>query len=224
MRLLSFLEALTKTGKELTFSFEDAHEENRGWVTYRLTAFLDGREAGVMQISWIPERNWKKYYPTIFNFLAQQKGWSLFEEDPTADYRRMSFPELIRFVSRVNSYVGHYAAPEKYDSREQLLTYLGTIEARLKKTYEKEVAFFKMFWIDKPMVEYVRTPEDLRGQGIASALYSQAPLELRRLGFTRLYRGLTNDHSTPIWKKFIGTGRAKHDPDGDRYYITEGRR
>lgn len=77
---------------------------------------------------------------------------------------------------------------------------------RIHHRFGEEYAHFRVYFCDRPLVDYVWVEPQWRGRGVAGILYRQAASILAAHYGLRLYRGMTNHESAAIWEHFAAAG------------------
>jgi hypothetical protein len=197
----------------LTFkrALDTEGDKNRGWRVDRLDAFLHGQEVGYLKMSYIPSDRFRRYYPTIFNYMDQILGKHVLPYDRrTALYVELFAPELKKLLW----YSQHgWSSTEPEGTRVELLRMATQrerelLEGRLGKSFKQ----FKAFHVNKPIVDYINV--DVRRQGIGTALYFEGArwMSERRM---KLYRsGIQTDEAKMAWNKFTQDGNTGEDRRG----------
>lgn len=220
MRYLDvLLEYKTKDGRDITFEVieDEEGDNNRGWQIDRINAFVDGKPAGYLKLSYIPHKRFNRYYPSIFNWMAQIQGkgilpyrkkdkhWSTFTPDEKRDL--------------IKKLIGYYRYHSKEDeeklelfSDDELNSQIAELEKKAMKSYGKEFKGFQQYFVDKPYEDYIRVfsrpgeevnPRDRESnvvsdanytrQGIATALYFKAVAYLAKKGMRMRLSQLRSD-------------------------------
>lgn len=183
----------TKSGEPIWMSFQQNIRPRKDdpWVLHQVNAFLpsETETVGYLVISYIPKAKWLKRYPTIWHYANLSRG--MVTVNPKAPPQ-----EIWREVGR---YRGNFWSS-------------GNMEADLRRwsaLLRKEMAEAMEFHVDKPMVDFIRVREDLRGQGIGRALYLFGARELAKMGFPLYASGIQSDEAKLSWKKFEEQGLVK---------------
>lgn len=206
MRIIEILGE--KVNPNVTFEYqENTEHENRGWVIDKITAFLDGKQAGYLKIENIPRKNFEHYYPSILNYLKEIKGLCVLPYG----YETKRVDEIPILELRKNVV---YAAMSGYDyvsgeeqkrlsdlTWDQVMEFYKKLEHDMKKKHGTEFRHFETYHVDKPFVSYIHVNDDMRRQGIGTALY-RAGYEWMKSRGLRFYASRTqSDLAQAAWKK-----------------------
>lgn len=167
----------TKDGRNITFTFEQNTEnENRGFVVHKILAFVEGKEAGYLKISYI-DKNENKRFNSTFLHWEQNFGGSLFGIEGDS-IRSNTYLEKERANNSDAKYyfldsiegkqtLFYTLSSRKYDSDYTLTDILNLNESNLDELIEIETAilekrskkdfdFHNKFHVNKPLVDYIR--------------------------------------------------------------------
>lgn len=192
----------TRHGQPIEMRWEeDILDENRGWITHRMQALIDGQEAGYLKTSYIPSCNVARYYPDITHYLAQIRGeWSLVSEDPIERLIAMSYKvELWRNVLKREDVL----TMSLQERAERSITYM----QKLEEEYGEDFNDFLNYYVDKPYVDYINVEIEFQRRGIGLALYESTAYKLAEKGL-RLYGStLQSDPAKAAWERMTKTPR-----------------
>lgn len=246
MRLYELQDPYTKTGQKVNFKIsQDSDPATKpAWRVDEISAFIDGERVGYIKLSWIPEERFKEIYPSIINWASEERGYHFMKEGerwPEASPQRKA--EILNSVldrmrikisskSKIGKEINDFR--EKYykgwmtdvpkDIPEDISTkYLKALEKMaLKSKVGEEFQRFKEFFVDKPIVDYIRvfdpmdtkgTGKDYRRQGIGRLLYRKAGEYLDSLGLKLHASGLQSDEAKAAWADLERRGLVE---PGDR--------
>jgi len=155
---------------DIEFHYQDDTEKvNRGWIVDKVTAKLNDTEIGYLKISYISSENFSKFYRDILDYINNIKGWCLSERDGDV----MEYVKSILRHADMNTSNQMYR--DKYDSnkytKEWAKNKLDELIKVLSKKYKAEFEEFKNYFIDKPLVDYIKVETKYRGMGIGYGLY-----------------------------------------------------
>lgn len=247
MRLFELENPQTKTGKTVEFRIEKDSDiaVKPAWRVDKITALVEGEEAGYIKLSWIPEEKFRKQYPSIFNWLSEERGIHFLKEgenwQDASPERKVdilnSILNRLRLKISNRSKVGQEINDlrEKYNKgwytdlpkdipEETSARLLKALErATLKdKRWGPEFQKFKDFFIDKPIVDYIRVYDqkdpkgpgrDYRRMGIGRLLYRRAGEYLKDMGLKLHASGLQSDEAKAAWADLERRGLVE---PGDR--------
>lgn len=210
----------TKSGLPITFTtVPDSEKENRGWQVDKITAFVDGVEAGYLKISYIPQANLARFYPSILNYMTQIQGSSLMPyEKKRLPWQDLTLEEKRSLIARLRWERLHRENLEELartlpdDAIDPLIE---TLVAKLEQS-DKGKSFddFKAFHIDKPLVDYIRvydensspTGKSFQRDHIGLALYQEGAAYLATQGLHLWASGIQSDDAQHAWAKMETLG------------------
>lgn len=147
----------TKEGRPITFQVTPFSESNdrRGWVVHKIDAFVDNKEAGYIKLSYIPREKWDQIY--------QGNIWK---------FRKIA----------LGNYDVSDELVEKNDDAEIKMDHglrygWSNSEYWLESEKEKasnEMKLYELYFVDKPIVDFISTQEEFRRQRIAYNLHMYA--------------------------------------------------
>jgi len=180
----------TKEGLPIKFKVyeqdpQDSKGLNLGWVVHRVEAWVDDMEVGYLKISYIPQSYADKWFPTLWHYLKNHKG-----------YRNIKDPDDLDSVYRGVS-ISRYSAkdpesvevPEKKVRDKQLRMFLKTSPEA--EDYKSTM----LYLVDHPFVDYINV--EFKGQGIGTALYKYGA------------RWLAKTKGLPLYASSLQTEEAK---------------
>ena len=247
MRLFEF-EYKTKSGKDITFtvSEDDEGDDNRGWIAHRIDAFIDGKPAGYIRTTYVDSERFKEWYPSLLHFMAHIQGKGLpggtsnKAKTPLEEMDDATLNQIMRELYKEgyswtrNNFKEVYGDYKEMD-RPTLLKTLKTILAKDPEFKDKRKAFndFKKYFVDKPIVDYIKVYDserfmgrsdhpdkgetDFRGQGISTSLYRKMAEFLKSKGL-RLYASkMQSPEAKLAWKGLERRGWVK--TEGGRRYL-----
>lgn len=206
----------TKTGLPLDFSvnYDSEQNKNRGWVVDEYSASIKGSKVGYLKASYISKERFDEHYPGpfgMFYWLDKIRGWSLglrgrFDSEPQAlDVTSEEFWKS--FVTYAD--VWEYRNKPMPDIKERMKAI-----RKVMRKYQKEFQQFYDFHVDKPLVDFIRTRNDVeweskewgdqerkdwRRNGISLALYEYAGRELGARGMVLYASSLQQPEAAAAW-------------------------
>lgn len=190
----------TKSGDEITFKVKENSEQiNRGWVVHKITAFVNGEEAGFIKVSYIPSENMEKVFPTLWDYLGGLRGYYEYK-----DLHSKSLHDQITSLLRY-SYDRHPLDDMTDDQLEELRDEL---LHNAHRKFGREFEAFKDFHQDKPLVDFIEVHEDKKRQRVGTGLYIAAAQWLAKKGMKLYASGLQSNDAAAAWA-FL----RKHLPD-----------
>jgi GNAT superfamily N-acetyltransferase len=184
----------TKQKQPITFKMQpDSEPPNRGWVVDKLTAYVDGQEAGYLKMSYIPKENISKYYPNgVIDFLSEIEGKSSlwkFNEKP--------------LIKQVDALIGvdswHRPNDLEQKSEEELLQMKQELLVQINEKYNKRFKEFLKFKVDKPIVDYIDVDESQQRNRIGTALYIAGAQWLAKKGLKLYASTLQSNKAEGAW-------------------------
>lgn len=200
--------------------------DNSAWQVDKITAFVEGVEAGYLKISYIPKARFYAHFPSLFNWM-DHRGKLIFPRDQQqTPWQSLAYADKQSLFKALRQYMFPFGGPEMPDSEDGLNTEL----ARLEKSYAagevgEQYRSFKAFHLDKPMVDYIRVhdgtyedhPTNFQRQGIGLALYQQGALYAHARGFSLWASGIQSEDAKRVWKKMTAMGWTRKV--GDRCHL-----
>lgn len=236
MRWFDLYEHDTKDGRHIEVKrVEDSEgDNNRGWQIDELQAFVDGQEAGYLKLSYIPEERFAAHYPAgVFDFVHQIKGHIIFEYAGESraersikhDFKTMTDDELRKFISTASWSFMHVSYGEMSGregeleamSRKELMAKILELKKVVTKRFGKEFEEFKSYFINKPLVDFIRVKDQFLRQGIATALYIEGAKWMAEKGMVVHASGLQQPEAAAAWAKMASLGWVKDA--GKRRYL-----
>ena len=179
----------TKGGRKIRLSVEENVTDlglNKGWILHKITAIVDGEEAGYIKISYIPSDRLVSHYPSVWHFMGL-RGWSEFDPKYSKFISGTALDDRRAMLKAIRRRQGDYNV--KLEDIPMSLDVVNSEIDKRAKRYFKKFEKFKQFHVDKPLVDYIYVEETWRRKGVALALYKFAARWLAtRFGqsFTRL--------------------------------------
>lgn len=221
MKISEILEATTKYGDEITFKrIEDSEgDNNRGWQVDRLDAYVNGKRVGHLKMSYIPKERYERYYPTILNFISSISGHVILPYKKThLHYSELSDDELRETIR--NGYHIFDRRRLEYDyssnsysingvqlndmTRPQLLAHVEEIIdlANENFNHNRPMGFkwFKKYYVNKPIVDFIKVDDEFQRQGIGFALYKEGSNWMREKGMKLYASSIQSDDAKAAWK------------------------
>lgn len=169
----------TKKNQEIDIELiEDSEgDNNRGWIVHKFIAYIDEKEAGYLKISYIPEERFKRWYPSIFNYLSQIEGSPIIPYKLRGkDWRKYDTTNLIDVYKNVNWMIFHndMSVQKIKFNRKQLIQKINSLEHKVEEEKGKEFNDFRNYFVDKPLVDYINVEQNYQRQRIAISLYLTA--------------------------------------------------
>ena len=140
----------TKDGRPITFVVHPFAEksDDRGWVYHHIDAYVGGEKAGYIKLSYISKENWEKIFKTPWDFAEHCLGKRWLPK-PYDDEQAMQEALNKQYVSSYNL-------------------------QSMKPDIIKEMRSWYLYYVDKPIVDFVSTSDKFRRQHIADALHKYA--------------------------------------------------
>lgn len=160
----------TKERKPITFQefpFSET-KDKRGWICHDIKAFVDGEEAGYIKMSYIPKEKWEEiYHGNIWIFRKFAMG----HYDVSENFLNATDEEIAK--DHFEKYYGYATEihPEDTENNKKQAQYW--VENEREKA-EREYKLYYLYFVDKPLVDFIRTNEKFRRQRIAYTLHQYA--------------------------------------------------
>jgi hypothetical protein len=228
----------TKTGLPLDFSviYDSEGNKNRGWQVDEYTASIKGSKVGYLKVAYIPRKRFEEHFPNLFFWLDKIKGWSLglrtryeADEPDTLDLKSEEFWK--RFVTYADLWEYRNGPIPDLKIRMQAIK-------KVEKKYKKEFQQFIDFHVDKPLVDFIRTRNDVqweskewgdqerkdwRRNGISLALYEYAARDLGKRGLVLYASSIQRPEAAAAWEQMKKLGypiKSKMGPYGKmRFFL-----
>lgn len=208
----------TRDGTPLKFVYSvNVEVANRGFMVDDLSAYVDDTKVGYIRIENVPSASLVDFQPTVFNYLSQIGGqnllpWGSYHEHP----QNLDREGLNRFAKNIAYYLRPANAVPTFDEYGSLEAWLRA-EVYSSAWYKRGVKAFSEFkarHVDRPIVSYVNTTENLlrglvgnhNGKGIGLALYQAAAMELERSGLQLHKCETISDRAKFLWSRFEDAG------------------
>lgn len=239
-------EFLTKENEPIEFKIHEVSPSvkdnlNRGWIVHLIEAFVDGKEAGYIKISYIPDEVFDKEYPTVVQYLEKIRGNSLrlpkehrLARDPSGPWEYVS-DKLDSFPLWVQVYaldlldwpydLSNDKEKLKATPESELVKIKKNLIKTLEKRHKKEFADFKKFHKGKPLVDYIRVEPEFQRKRIGAALYEKAARWLAKRGLKLYASGLQSKQAQAAWdwmrkEKARNIGTERHSKDKERTFLS----
>jgi len=213
----------TKTNQNITFKLEKDIEgnKNRGWIVHKITAFVNGEEAGYIKVMYIPKERFKEYYPNVINYISQITGYHpLPSKKEHLPWQKLSTEELRKLVQSTYFIFlrKDFSTDEiKKLSRKKLEEMTKYIISILEDRYNKKFEEFKNYEVDKPKIDYIYVDKKFRRRRIGLMLYLKMAKWLKKQGLKLYASNLQSDDAKAIWNYLEKNYNVKKD--GDRRYL-----
>lgn len=183
-------------------------DDNRGWITDRVRAYLDGKQVGYAKVAYIPSDRFERYYPGILNYITQISGnsvlphkykstpWQQIPPEELAD--SIYFMALHAGMGWTESNQLSRTAKEAGPQRIQIV--VAELEQRLIKEKGNLFKQFKKYYVDKPVIDFLHVDEEYRNQGIGTGLFDAAARWMRHRGLPLYATSGQKGYTEQIWK------------------------
>ena len=242
--LISEVEYKTKDERTLNFKFQENVENTggKGFVAHKLDAYFEpqseafssGKHVGYIKVIYIPSENVDKYYPSIFHYIDRAKGWQLLDyksfSEPGEYPGHEEFAKKAHNRARSNPYkrVKDFPEYKEYenvtDKRWEELA--GYYRGEIRKTFKDDFERYLSYYVDKPVVDYIKVKKQFRRNGIGFNLYKKMAKVLGDKGMVLYASGTQSEYAEKAWKKLKDVLPVKSKtvklPSGDsesRYFI-----
>jgi len=168
----------TKDGRPITFKelpFNEANDK-RGWVVHKIEAYVNGEYAGYINLSYIPKEKWNDIYKgNIWRFRDLALGHS-----DVPDELLNASDEAI-----AKDHADKYGFSSKYWMESE------------KEKATQEYKMYELYFVDKPIVDFIRTEEKFQRQRVSYALHQYAN------------EWLKNNFGLHLWLSYCRTDNGK---------------
>lgn len=207
MRLQDICE---KMNPNVTFKYTDDIEgdRNRGWTVDQIDAYLNGEKVGYLKLSYIPHERFKRYYPGILNWLSQIGGHHTLPYDykdspwqgiPTNELRKSIFS--LAQTCRIDWNTCNKLSTEAKTMNDiEIRNLVRELENKLWEDKGWQFRRFKQYYVDKPIVDYIRVEEPYKRQGIGTALYRAGHEWMKSKGMKMYASSTQSDEAKATWK------------------------
>ena len=207
IQLLLEEEFKTKTGNKITFNVSEDSEKDMkyistnlpispsAWIVHKIDALVDNKPVGHLNISYIPKERFDEQYASIFDFISGEgQAWAKdFYNMPQEDRLKEMSKGLGGWPGLSKEEIGKLSSDEK-DKLEKKYTKIAYVK------YKKRFDDFKEFHVDKPLVDYIRVPDDMRRNRIGVALYEFGARWLAKKGFKLHASGIQSNEAKASWE------------------------
>lgn len=202
-------EYLTKSGRPIDITKGESILDRRGWRVIKFNATVDGKKAGYLNVSYIPEAYFSIHYPTILHYLGTIEGRHYVDDLSTPQGVRAAMPRVLGFSEGQE-------APDLTDRKLKNL-----VLKRYGESYQK----FQDYHRDKPQVDFVHVdPENnlqgdpgWRRQGVGSALYEFVARWLSAEGLALWSSSTQTQEAKATWASLLDRGYPVQRLDGRLY-------
>lgn len=224
----------TKDGIELNFEYEKnvAERTNKGFIVNKLKTFIHSRQVGYLKIAYVPSEDVDYYFPTIFHFMDQVKGWHLLEHEDDFNSPKV-YPGDEEFakeahnrrgIQKVDDFPDWREYDEVSDERwEELADYY---KKEIRETFNDQFQKYLDYYVDKPYVDYSSVDEDYRRRRIGFNMYKKMAKMLGEKGMVLYSSTIQTDEAQAVWEKLKEVLPVKKTVDESfvgeevvRYYI-----
>lgn len=225
-------EFFTKEKQPIDFEIHEQSPDrgdrtNRGWVVHKIEARIDGKTAGYIKISYIPDKNFREEFPGIVQYVDKIIGAPFW---PGKKYKHISSDPLQRsndfndypLIAQVYGLLGQsssfidllYEELENL-SEQELLELKKKYLNLLWKEYGEKFKEFEDYHVNKPLVDYIRVYPEFQRQRIGVALYEKAAKWLAGKGMRLYASGIQSTEAQKAWEwlkrnKGANIGTEKH--------------
>lgn len=157
----------TKNGKPITFEVQAFSEtiDRRGWIVHKITALVDGKKAGYIKVSYIPRERWNNIYKNNvwkFRYIAMGN----FDVPDNLIEKNDDTAIAIDHAKRYHAFIE--------ETEEDILKRGSWWMEREKKRAMREMKLYELYFVDKPVVDFIGTEEEFQRQRVAYNLHMYA--------------------------------------------------
>jgi hypothetical protein len=198
------------------------------------TASIKGSKVGYIKVSYIPRKRFEEHYPNLFFWLDKIRGWSLGLRSGYGADDLETLGKSEEFWKRLVTYAGLWEyrngpVPDLKIRMQEI--------RKVERKYEKEFQQFIDFHVDKPLVDFIRTRNDVewksedwgdknrsdwRRNGISLALYEYAARDLGKRGLVLYASSLQQPEAAAAWEQMKKLGypvKSEVGPYGVRFFL-----
>jgi GNAT superfamily N-acetyltransferase len=236
IKLLVEQEFQTKLGNPIEFKIyersPDSDRMDRGWALHKIEAYVGGKEAGYIKISYIPRANFEKEYASIIQYVDKITGTGF---GIPKIYRRggeyvSDYFDQLPLEVQVKAldvewpyYFDRNKKPEEHTEKE-LLNLKRKFFERIEKKYGAQFRDFESYMVDKPIVDYINVEKPFQRQRIGAALYEYAARWLAKKGYKLYASGLQTPKAKASWQWMKKDKGSQIGSEKDMWYGDEKKR
>lgn len=199
--------------------------ENRGIVVDAVSAFIGSSKVGYLKIELFPESSLQKYFPSgVLNYMSHFSGHMVLPyEQESTDIKTADLSTLQHVLKYLERNGITPARDFVLDDPKEFAPWFSKtiLKGRWLAGHQKRYKEFLDFRLGKAFVAYSNTERPnhdfseptYSGNGIGTALYLAAALEIDRQGMRLRGSGLQSDSAQAIWQSFRNKGIVEMDED-----------
>jgi len=180
VKKISAIQYQTKDGRPITFKEIPFKEDTdqRGWVVHDIEAFINGELAGYIKCSYIPKEKWDNIYKNnIWKFRRVALG-------------NYDIPDELIEKNNDEEIAKDHAKRYEYGNAEYFVQ-------KEKEKAKKEYQMYYLYFVDKPIVDFIRTYEKFQRQHVALALHNY------------MNQWLQDNFGLHLWLSYCRTDKGK---------------
>lgn len=212
----------TKDGETITFKWVEKEEEDpRGWVVHKLIAFVEGKMAGYLKISYIPGSRWKRLYPTFWHWERRdrlnEEGERWLKDPFDRDLLARSIG--MHFGYHYGNLVIETTKPQNLDSMSKQ-EYKAWVKLREKllENYRKsrwdEYEMYLTKILDRPLVDFIQVDPKFQRRYIALALYQEGARRMAKKGLPLYASTIQSAEAAKAWTRMKSMKKIPLIQDG----------
>jgi len=188
---------------------------NRGWVFHKISAQLNDKEIGYLDISYIPLENYRNLYKCPIDYLTKVGGWAYKNNEqsildaPLTHDQVKSWTWSYYYDNNLQNKINNY-------SQEQLKFLVKRMNKQLFRTRKRQIQRFKEYQVNTPYVDYIIVDNLFRQQGIGTKLYVEGSKLAAKFGLKLRASSLQSDSAKICWEKMAAKGWVTNE-NGKRY-------
>ena len=195
--------AKSKFGR-IEFKYDEgmsSRGDGTDWVENTVAALLDGKNIGHLSINYIPQSKFNAHYKDILKFIVVQHG-----ADELGDaIKSGDTKQLIVKMANLTGTSHDLDVKSNHDLEWWKNKYF-TILKKLESRYNKEFKRFKEYWVDKPMVDYIKVDGKYQNGGVGFGLYIAGALWMAEKRFSLRSGYSQSESAIKAWKKMERMG------------------
>ncbi len=208
MKITDLITEKINTAVKFNYIEDLEGDENRGWQVDKIEAYLNDKLVGYIKVSWIPRQRFDQHYKTIAQYVSKVAGSVFLPYEYVNEPNYNNIPvdvlrsNLFSAASTVYGYVSYEQQQQfKKMSDEQVIAKYRQLEKMLHKKYGKRFDDFREYYVDKPIIDFIRVDDQYRRQGIGTALYRAAHEWLKQKHLKLYASGIQTDEAKAAWSQ-----------------------
>ncbi len=183
---------------------ENIERENRGFIVHSLSKINGKDPVGYIKICYIPNEEFIKRYPTIWEFKTNIEGWCCEKNDIILnDYQKLKLAKSYCNIYSEwgDSPIGSINELMKEENKTKRKRIVSEATKYLNCQYGARFKEFKGYHVDRPYISFISVGENYRRSGHATDLFFKATDILNYKGLNGIHIGFksTLDSMSKLW-------------------------